>query len=123
MPAPKPILVRNIVLSLTFMTALIIISGAIIAFGSAIGLETGTIFMDVVMYFILLTCSLFSLILFGSMVEYFGKEPGLFTMAIAYVFPVIIAYYAELFRDNIHTVITSGVMLLVLLYTLVAESK
>ena len=55
--------------------------------------------------------------------EYFNKEPGVITMAIAYVIPAVLAYYSGLFRDNVHTVIIIVLFVLVLAYMLVASPK
>jgi len=123
MPAPKPILVRNIITSLTLISALTIINVALIVLGENIGIEQNTITFDIIALILSILIAFFSLIFYGSIMEYFNKEPGVITMAIAYVIPAVLAYYSGLFRDNVHTVIIIVLFVLVLAYMLVASPK
>ncbi len=121
MSAQKPQLLRNIILSLTIIISLIIINVGIISVGSQLGFKSSTMYYDVVLALINVFVALFSLILFGSIVEYAGKEPGIFTILLAYIIPALLAYYSELLRDNMHIAIILLLYLGIFVYIFLAK--
>jgi len=121
MPAPRPILIRNIIVSLTASIALIVIVSALIFLGNNIGLEQNTLIFDTISGLLIALIAFFLLVFCGSFVEYYGREPGIFTIITSYLIPLVLAYYSGLFRDNTRTAITILLFVIVLLYVLVAK--
>ncbi len=123
MRPPKPVLLRNIILSFTIIIALSIVVIALISIGEALGLEKNSIHYDVIMEILIAVILLFSLIFFGSIIEFYGKEPGLLTIFVAYIFPSILAYYAGIFRDNLRTAVTILIFIIIFVYIFISEGK
>ncbi len=93
----------------------------IIYIGSQIGFSPESIYYDVILIILNLLITLFSLILFGSIVEYLGKEPGVFTIIFSYLAPTVLAYYSGLLRDNVHIATIVILYLAILIYILLAR--
>jgi len=121
MSVQKPQLLKNIILSATIIISLVIVNIGMILVGSQLGFSPKTLYYDVIMVLLNLVIALFSLILFGSIVEYAGKEPGIITIIVAYSVPALLAYYSELLRDNMHIAITLLLYLGILAYILLAR--
>lgn len=121
MSIQKPQLLRNIILSATVITSLIIVNLGVILIGSQLGFGPEYLFYDIIMILMNLIVALFSLVLFGSIVEYVGREPGVVTIIMAYIIPILLAYYSKLLRDNTHIAIMLLLYLGILAYVLLAE--